>query len=70
MAYRINVEMLGAEATDGQARRMVELLSKLGHEVEYTADGGLVNGMAPEARDDSIPDAEWDECLRLASGVA
>jgi hypothetical protein len=68
--YLVNVEMLGSDATDAQAKRMVELLRARNYDVEYTADGGLVNDI-PEGGSESdlvpVPDADWDTCLRLAT---
>jgi len=60
MAYMINDEMLGQDATAEQALRMVEALRDLGYAVAFTEDGGLINGTSPE---NPVPDAVWDEVL-------
>jgi len=57
--YRINVEMLGSDATEAQARKMVDILQDMGYDVEFTADCGCIN----YGSDDEIPDDVWNEVL-------
>lgn len=54
--YKINCEMLGSEATDEQAMKLVERLQELGYNVEYTSDVGAVNN----EDEDEIPDEVWE----------
>ena len=65
--YRINAQMLGGEATESDARRMVELLTALGYDVEYTTDCGDINARYDE---DYIPDYAWTECMAAISRTA
>lgn len=58
MTYRINIENTGLD-TDAKARRVAEILSEQGYDVEFTRDHGLVNPAV------SCPctDAEWEAAL-------
>lgn len=53
--YRIETEMLGAEATDRDRDRMVDLLRDRGYDVEA--------GAAIGNEQDAIPESVWNECL-------
>lgn len=55
--YYISEQMLGDEATEQDARRMVELLSAQGYDVEY----GDRHNTA------EIADADWEAALETVS---
>lgn len=57
----INEEHLGPVATETDARRMVELLTARGYNVEYTPCRGSSSGDG----EDAFPDDVWFECLAL-----
>jgi hypothetical protein len=57
--YKINCEMLGSDATDEQARKIVEILQGWGYDVEFTFDCGSVNG----EDEDPIPEDVWEKAL-------
>ena len=57
--YYIDEQMLGPEATEKNARLMVDLLREHGHDVEY---GHNMNREEPPFNDN-----EWQECLDLIS---
>jgi hypothetical protein len=60
--YYISEAMLGDEATEQDARRMVQLLRERGYDVEYGND--LNRGDAP------FTDAEWQVCLDFISSTS
>jgi 5-enolpyruvylshikimate-3-phosphate synthase len=51
--------MIGPDATTDDAQLMVDMLQKLGYDVEYTSDCGLIN----RGMDDPIPEHVWESCL-------
>lgn len=57
--YYIDEQMLGDEADEQDARRMVELLSELGYNVEY--------GHALGQDEQTIGDGDFDNCLEIIS---
>jgi len=58
--YFISEEMLGDEATEGDARRMAELLTERGYDVEY---GDSRRGQF----EDEILTSDWDAALDIIS---
>jgi len=61
MTYFINEEMVGNEATREDAKKMVELLSDRGYDVEYgqsITQTGFDDDGQPV-----IDDTDWDDCL-------
>ena len=67
-AYRINCENSGLD-NDAQVRKMVELATERGYNVEFTTNYGDVQGR--DENGDSIacpiPDQEWMALLESAS---
>lgn len=55
--YYISEQMLGDEATETDARRMVEILTEKGYEVEY----------GDRHNTEEIADADWEEALDMIS---
>lgn len=56
--YRINTENTGLD-TDAKARRMAEILSAQGYDVEFTRNYGLVNPTASCPCDDRT----WESAM-------
>lgn len=65
MSYRINTENTGLD-TDAKARRMAEILTEQGYNVEFTGDFGHIN---PNANC-PCTDAEWEAALIQADAEA
>ena len=62
--YYVNSVMLGSDATEEDAMRMVEILHEMGYDnVEYTSDTGYIND--PDYDDeDYIPSEDiWESAL-------
>lgn len=58
--YYISEQMLGDDATEQDARRMVELLTERGYNVEY--------GDALGQDEATISDSDWSDALDIISG--
>lgn len=43
MSYQIESQMMGSDATEEDAEKMVEKLQKLGYDVELAGNCGLIN---------------------------
>lgn len=57
--YRIDEQMLGDEATVEDARRMVEILTERGYDVEY--------GHSTSQGEDTIANKDWEDGLDIIS---
>ena len=68
MGYKINTQNTGLE-TDSQARRMVELMTADGHEVEFTASLGDVQACDENGDPIACPvsDSAWMSYLERAA---
>ncbi len=55
--YNINESMLGENATEADARRMIQLLYDHGHDVGY--------GNSTGQEEELIGSKDWQECLEI-----
>ncbi len=63
--YFINEAMLGPDATEADAHRMVELLYHRGYDVRYSDSVRPNESVTENTMENVIDDKEWQECLEI-----
>jgi hypothetical protein len=63
--YFINEAMLGPDATEADAHRMVELLYDRGYDVRYGDSAEQNDSVTENTMENVIDDKEWQQCLEI-----
>lgn len=63
--YYINETMLGDNATEADAHRMIQLLYDRGYDVRYSDNLEQNENIIGNVMQDVIDDKEWQECLEI-----
>jgi uncharacterized protein YfbU (UPF0304 family) len=63
--YFINEAMLGPDATEADAHRMVELLYDRGYDVRYGDSAEQHDSVTENTMENVIDDKEWQQCLEI-----
>jgi hypothetical protein len=63
--YFINEAMLGPDATEADAHRMVELLYDRGYDVRYGDSAEQNESVTENTMENVIDDKEWQQCLEI-----